>query len=510
MVEAVQEPQTIRKEIRTAARHMAVYGLGGMLVKAIGFLMLPFYTHYLNPVDYGVLEILDLTMSVIGLLLNMGLVPAFMRCYASAEGEREKRAVVSTGCLFGFGTGIFMFLLGTSIVRPVSGLLIGPGIPSWYLLMAFSTLILTCMANLPRTYLRAMERSGAYTVVDTLYVLLLLVLNIFFIAGLKLGVAGMLWSSLVAGMLQFVLLSGWALYKAGVRFHLPYLRQMLTFGLPLIFSNVALFVLNFSDRFFLQHLQSLQVVGVYAVGYKFGYMLNYLVVQPFFIMWQSRMYAIRTQPEHASIYQQLFSMYSLGMVYLGLGMSLFSPEMIRLMVEPKFAASQDVIPVVVLAYIFYGISYYAQLGIFLTEKTGRLGYIGVAAALLNLGLNYVLIGRYGMMGAAWATLLSFLFVAGASYWCSQSLLRMPLGVGRVAAGIALALACYLACRIWTPEPGIAALIVKTFVLVAFPIVIWRSGILLPSAAATVASAGGAALVTISSAVAGVTRRATGH
>jgi len=210
-------------------------------------------------------------------------------------------------------------------------------------------------------------------VVDTLYVLLLLVLNIFFIAGLKLGVAGMLWSSLVAGLLQFVLLSGWALYQSGVRFHFPYLHQMLSFGLPLIFSNVALFVLNFSDRFFLQHLQSLQVVGVYAVGYKFGYMLNYLVVQPFFIMWQSRMYAIRTQPEHASIYRQLFSMYSLGMVYLGLGMSLFSPEMIRLMVEPKFAASQDVIPVVVLAYIFYGISYYAQLGIFLTEKTGRRG-----------------------------------------------------------------------------------------------------------------------------------------
>jgi O-antigen/teichoic acid export membrane protein len=510
MVEAVNERQTIRKEVQTAARHMAVYGLGGLLVKALGFLMLPFYTRYLYPVDYGVLEILDLSMSVIGLLLNMGLIPAFLRCYASAEGEQEKRTVVSTGCLFGFSTGIVVFLAGSSVVHLVSGWVLGPGIPSWYLLMSFSTLILTCMANLPRTYLRALEQSGAYTIVDTLYVLLLLVLNVFFIAVLKLGVAGMLWSSLVAGILQFVLLSGWALRKAGVRFHFPYLRQMLSFGLPLIFSNLALFVLNFSDRFFLQHLQSLQAVGVYAVGYKFGYMLNYLVVQPFFIMWQSRMYAIRTQPEHAAIYRQLFSMYSMSMIYLGLAMSLFSPETIRLMVEPKFAASQDVIPIVVLAYVFYGISYYAQLGIFLTEKTGRLGYIGVAAALLNLGANYVLVSRYGMMGAAWATLFSFLFVAAASYWCSQSLLRLPLGVGRVSLGIALAVACYLICRTWTPDPGVAALVVKSFVLVAFPVVVWKSGILLPSAAVTVAAAAEAALGALTRMVAGRTRRATDH
>src|SRR6185312_16264168 len=116
----------------------------------------------------------------------------------------------------------------------------------------------------------------AFVMVDTGSLVLLLVLNVIFIAVLKIGLLGILLSSLLVAALQVVLLSAWMLRKVGIAFRAPLLRQMLAFGAPLMFSNLAVFALNFSDRFFLQHLRSLEVVGVYAVGYKFGYMLNYL------------------------------------------------------------------------------------------------------------------------------------------------------------------------------------------------------------------------------------------
>src|SRR4051812_41831850 len=72
MVAADQQQDAIMKEIGTAVRHMAVYGVGGILVKAVGFFMLPFYTHYLTPTEYGILEVLDLSMSVFGVVLSMG------------------------------------------------------------------------------------------------------------------------------------------------------------------------------------------------------------------------------------------------------------------------------------------------------------------------------------------------------------------------------------------------------------------------------------------------------
>jgi len=481
MVAAVPERETIASEVQTALRHMAVYGVGGILIKAVGFLMLPFYTRYLTPADYGVLEILDLSMSVFGLLLNMGLIPAFLRSYATARTEEQKRTIVSTGCTFGVAAGVFTFLAGVGLVRPISLLLFGPQIPATYVLLSFSTLVLTFMANLPRAYLRALEASGAYTAVDTAYVLLLLVLNIFFIVVLRTGLAGMLWSSVIAGSLQFLLVGFWALRKAGVRFHWPYLKGMLDFGLPLIFSNLALFVLNFSDRFFLQHLRSLDVVGIYAIGYKFGYMMNYLIVQPFFVMWQSRMYAIHSRPDHPQIFRQFFSMYGLGLIYAGLAMSLFSPEVIGIMVKPQFAASQDVVPVVVLAYVFYGLGFFAQSGVLLSSKTSRLGLIGAAAALLNLGLNYFLIYYFGMMGAAWATALSFAFMTAATYFVAKRLLPLRLGFGRVYAGMFVAIGMYVLCR-WGIPPGPSAVAVKVLTLALFPAVVWKFRILAPGAA----------------------------
>jgi len=507
MVGAVQGKETVLKEIQTAVRHMAVYGLGGILVKALGFFMLPFYTHYLSPADYGILEILELSISVFGLVLNMGLTPAFLRCYATAPDDAEKRRVVSTGCLFGFGTGVVFFLAGAGFVPAATRLLFGPSVPATYLLLSFASLILGYMANLPRTYLRALEASGTYTAVDTIYVLLLLALNVFFIAGLKLGVAGMLWSSLIAAGLQFAVLFPWALSRAGIGFQWPHLKKMLGLGLPLVFANLSLFVLNFSDRFFLQHLQSLDAVGVYAVGYKFGYMLNYLVVQPFFVMWQSRMFAIHAQPEHPKIFRQMFSMYAMGMIYVGLAMALFSAEVVGVMVEPKFLASRDVIPVVALAYVFYGLSYYAQLGMFLTDKTRNIGLIGIAAAAVNLALNYSLIVRYGMMGAAWATVLSFAFMAGVNYVFSQRALRMPLGLGRVGIGVVFAVGLYVLSQWLMPQRGGAAILSKLLLLTAFPVVAWKSGMLAPSAAATVTSAGAAAADAIGRTYRGWSRRA---
>lgn len=486
-METVSEHNTVLKEMQTAVRHMAVYGVGNVMVKALGFLMLPFYTHYFTPRDYGTLEILDLSMSLFALVLNMGLTPAFLRVYAAAKSEEQRRHVVSTGCIFGITTGVLTFLAGVGFVRPATLLLFGPGVPATYILLSFSALVLNYMANLPRTYLRALEASGTYTIVDTAGVFALLGLNVWFIAGLKLGLAGVLWSSVIVSGVQFTGFSLWALRRAGIWFRVAQLRYMLEFGVPLILSNIGLFVLNFSDRYFLQHLRSLDVVGVYAVGYKFGFMMNYLFVQPFFVMWQTRMYAIHTNPDHRKIFRQFFAIFSLGLFFAGLGMSLFSPEVIRLMVEPRFAAGQEVVPVVVLSYVFYGLGYYAQLGMLLTDRTRLVGVIGAAAAGLNLVLNYFLISKFGMMGAAWATLLSFAAIAAACYWGSQRVFPLPLGLGRMWAGLLLAVALYLPFRFWTPGSLAGTLVLKLVALAAFPVLAWKTGIL-PSAMADAALA----------------------
>ncbi len=483
----MKERDTISNEVHTAVRHSAVYGLGGVLAKAMGFFMLPFYTHYLNPSDYGVLEILDLSMSLFGMFLNMGITAALLRSYTAATSPHEKRSAVSTAFLFVVVTGVSTFALGVGFVRPLSTMIFGADVPSKYLLLSFSSFVLGYLANLPRTYLRAMEASGSFVVVETIGLFLMLTLNVYFIAVLKIGLAGILWSSLIVNGLQAVTLSVWMVRKVGIQFSGTLLRSMVSFGLPLVFSNLAMFALNFSDRFFLQRLRSVDDVGLYAVGYKFAFMISYLLVQPFYAMWQSRMYTIHTQPNHREIFRQIFTLYSLLLVYAGLALSVFSPEIVHVMVGPQFASTYKIIPIIALAYVFYGVGYYVQLGMFLTNKTHLIGVVSSVAAVLNLILNYVLVVHYGTLGAAWATLLSFLLIGAGSYWVSLKVFPLSFGMGRMLAALAIAVGMFLISRWWTPQPIAVALLVKIGFLAAFPVVLWKSGALSPSDICTLSS-----------------------
>jgi O-antigen/teichoic acid export membrane protein len=263
---------------------------------------------------------------------------------------------------------------------------------------------------------------------------------------------------------------------------------MMSFGLPLIVSNMSVFTLNFADRFFLQYFHSLDTVGVYAVAHKFGFMINYLFIQPFYDMWQTRMFLIAREAEHPRIFARIFVLYSLVLTYAALAMSLLAPEIAAVMVHREFAASQDVIPIVAFSYFAYGVAYFLQLGMLLAGRTRIIGAMSAVCAVLSLVLNYVLISRYGMLGAASATFLSFSVLAVGGYCFSQRVFPLPLPVGRVAGGVVVAGAMYLLSRLWIPRPIAAAVLWKVGLLAAFPVILWATRLVSAADAATIVSA----------------------
>src|SRR5438128_2115329 len=172
----------VTREIGTVVRHSFVYGLGDLLTKAISFALLPFYTHYLSPRDYGIIEMLSLAMAVLGMCLNMGTTAAFLRYYGTAESEEEKRKILGTLFLFALATGTVIFGAGCLLIDRATLLLFGRGVPSSYLLMSFGLFMLAYIAIVPYTYLRAKEASGTLVTLDSIGVVLMLILNIYFIA----------------------------------------------------------------------------------------------------------------------------------------------------------------------------------------------------------------------------------------------------------------------------------------------------------------------------------------
>jgi len=461
--------RSINQEIRTAVRHSAVYGLGNMMTRAIGFLMLPLYTHYLSPQDYGILEILDLSMSLVGMFLNMGIMAALLRFYNQSKTDADKRRVVSTAFQFVIATGLATWLLAALFARPISSLLFSHDVPAKYFTVYFTSFTLGYITSVPNSYLQAKEASTTLALADILTLLSILTLNVYFIAVLKIGLIGILVSPLLTGIIRATIFAFWTIREVGFGLDWSRLRGMLGFGAPLIFSNLAMFTLNFSDRFFLQHLRSLDIVGIYAVGYKFGYMLNLLLIQPFLLMWQARMYLIQERADRDAVFGRIFILYSSLLLFGALALSLFSHEIVRVMVDARFAPSQGIIPVVAFAYVAYGIASFFQGGLLLAGRTYMIGMSSAFAALFNLGLNYILISRYGMMGAGWATVLSFLAIAVGNGYFSWSNFTGILRVGRFQIALLVAVVLYLLSLSLNFE-SVLAVLAKVTLLAAFPIV----------------------------------------
>jgi O-antigen/teichoic acid export membrane protein len=463
----------VTRHIGTALKHTFVYGFGGILAKVVAFALLPFYSHYLTPRDYGIVELLDLAMSVLGMFLSMGITAAFLRYYSAADSDEQKRRILGSTFLFAAGAGTIIFLGGLLLMGRATLLLFGSGVPPSYFLMSFSLFVLAYVATIPYTYLRAKEASVKLTTLDCAGVLAMLALNIYFIAGLHMSVFGVLLSQLMVGFGKFVFLIVWMRGAIRLWFDWSILRKMLTFGVPLIASNLTMFVLNFSDRFFLQRLQSLDQVGIYAMGYKFGFMLNFLLIQPFNMMWQARMYLVQREGNARGIFTQVFVLYSLTLIFASLGLALFSPEVIRWMVDAKYAAAAGIVAPVALSYVLLGFGYYFQSGMLLTSRTGLMGFVNGLAAIWNLALNYLLIDHFGMSGAAWATVLGFLAIATGNYWCSQRVLPMQFGLRRVLLALAVAAGLYLApAALLAGASPVVVILAKVILLGLFPVALW--------------------------------------
>lgn len=430
-------------ELKKLLKHFSIYGLGNILSKVVGFLLIPFYTHYLHPADYGRLELLDLSISFMGLVLGAFATAPLIRFYYHFEEERKKRRVFSTALLSAAIAALPLTLAGIHFARPLSVLLLrSPSYPLYIDVVALS-FFLTSVGTVAWEYLIARQRATLIVSLRSALLVLALSLNIYFVAFARLGVLGVLFSSLLSSLAGLCIIVPLTLREVGIGFDFGILKNCGAFGFPLIFSSLGAFALNFSDRFFLQYYSTTAVVGTYALGYKFGFMVSFLIIQPFVLIWASEIYLIDKRPDGKAVFSRIANYFCLALVIAALPLAVFSRELIALVAAPAFQAASTVIPVVALAYVFYGMSSYLTAGMYIAKKTPYIGAIGILGGAVDIVLNFVLIPRFAAMGAAWATLVSCAVMAGLSYVFSQRVYPVPFRLGKLAVPMLLGTATYL-------------------------------------------------------------------
>src|SRR3954463_4731467 len=237
-------------QLKRLGRHSAIYGLGGLVSRILATLLLPLYTHYLPPGSYGRVEIVTAATAVLAIGLQMGISSAFFRFYFDAKEHAQKLTVIRTSFWFTMGMSTIGLVLGGVFAGPVS-LWIGLGHDPT--LVRAGAVGLWAQTNYQqRTALfRVEERSAQYAIASVANVLITVAAMVLFVAVFHWGAVGLVVGNFTGTLIVYAVLLGYRYEQLGAQFDRGLFRKMQQFGMPLVPSALALWVINFVDREFI-------------------------------------------------------------------------------------------------------------------------------------------------------------------------------------------------------------------------------------------------------------------
>jgi O-antigen/teichoic acid export membrane protein len=446
-------------------KNSLIYGLGTFLINATGFLLIPFYTRFLSAKDYGIVSTLGILVVIFTTFYLLGQNSAVARFFFDYKDEHQRRQYFSTIWFFLIGFSLLISILLTFFGKPIFENTFREISFYPFGVIVIWTCFFSVFSALPLAIFRSQERVLRFSIITYLSFLMRIGLLIYFIAFLKKGAIGKLQAELLWAALFCIFFIILMQRYLSFRFSLKDLKSSLKFGLPLVPHELSLWSLNLADRIFLQYLISFRIVGIYALGYNLSLIVNFISTS-IGKAWTPHFFGNADQKDAKDAYAKMSTYYTAIIVLVGLALTVLSKELVVLLSTPNYYKAAKIIPVAVLGYIFHSFYKVNSRILHYVKKTTFIGYSTVSAAILNIILNFILIRHFGMMGAAWATLISFIFLFCITFNYSRIFYSVRFEKIRIFKIFIIGLVIYYLSR-WIQMDILAVVLVIKLILILF-------------------------------------------
>ncbi|MGB2876236.1 MAG: oligosaccharide flippase family protein [Gaiellaceae bacterium] len=458
----------IARQLARLAKHSAIYGLGAVVSRLIGLFLLPVVTRYLPRQDLGAVDTLVALSVVLVILLRAGISIAFFRFYFDAEDERGRVTVVRTSFWFTTTTATAGLLLGLVFAGQISQALFSTHSRADLVRAAFVLLWAQMNYEQLTSLFRVEERSVAYVAATLANVLITVGATILLVVVWHKGALGVLIGNFTGTLVVYFVLLAYRRFQLGLEFDRPLFREMQRFGLPFVPSGLALWAIDFLDRFFLLKLKGAAAVGLYSVGVRVSTAILLLLIA-LRTAWPAFAYSIKDDSEARRTYGFVLTYVLYAACWLSLSLSLLAPWIVRLLTVPTYYAGSRVVPLLVFggtAFIAYNVM---TIGTGRAKQTQFNWLVTGLGAVVNVGLNFALIPPYGMMGAAVATLAAYVVMFLGITVRSQQVFRVPYQWRRIALVVATAVGLTVLGKALRVPLGGALALAAVYPLILLPL-----------------------------------------
>lgn len=403
--------------IQSFIKNSAIYTIATVLTRGIAIFLVPIYTRYLTPAEYGIIDYFMILASIINLTIALEISQAVVRYYQDAVGIEEKRNYVATAFLFTSFVYVLYFLISFIFASELSSLFLDDKHMSELFMIASGAIATNGIFYFVQNQLKFEIRPKDFAIASIVNVTVLasVALYLLVVAGLK--VESIFIAQVVANIVSSILAVYMARSSYGFVFVYVKFKEMITLSYPLVFSGIAVFIALYVDRIAIKSLLGLEALGVYGLAYRFASVAGLVMIgfQSSLMPLIYKHYKEENTPKDIS---KIFNIFSIIALFVVAGSIVFSKEIIIFFTTEAFYGASNLIAILVLA-VFFSNMYIFAPGIGIAKKTKLTLAITIIGAILNTILNYTLIPIFGLMGSALATLISaiitFLLYAKLAY-----------------------------------------------------------------------------------------------
>ncbi len=416
-------------KIKNLSKDTLIYGTNTIIGRFLGFFLVPFYTNKFLPEEYGIITVIYSYIAILNVFFSIGLESGFMKFASTKEVGSEKENFSTPYFIVLLNSLILSFLifLFSSELTYVFQISIKYGYLIKYsaVILFFDTIVL-----IPFALLRLKNKAKSFAGIKITNIVLNVLLNIVLISLFNFGIEAVFVSNLAASIVTFLMLL--PLLKKNFSFSLnkDLLKELLKFSLPWIPAGIAANLVQIIDRPILKYLTDDKIVGIYTANYKLGIFMM-LVVSMFEFAWRPFFLNNASDRDAKKIFSKVLTYFILFSSIVFLCISFFIEDIVKTdlpfgihLIGKAYWEGLEIVPVILFAYILYGVYINFMAGIYIEKKTKYLPLITGAGALANIVSNFILIPLYSYMGAAISTLISYAVMMTGIYIVSQKFYRI--------------------------------------------------------------------------------------
>ena len=437
-----------------------IFAIGSFGSKLLVLILVPLYTAALSPDQYGTVDLVAQTANILLPIFTLSAADAALRFGLDAKTDEQRSGVYTT--LLGLvAAGLAIMAL---IFPPISKL----GYLDGFTLILYVYVWTAALKQLNATFVRSLEKVKLFAFDGVLTTFLMILFNILFLLKFKWGMTGYLLAIILSDLSSSVFLflaAGLYKYVRPRSFSLSALKDMLRYCAPLVPTTLLWLVTSISDRFIITYFHGQGMNGINTVAYKIP-----TIVTTVFTMFSQawNMSAIQENREEGreSFYTRVFSFNQSFMYVLAAGILLINRPLTYVWVNSAYHEAMLYSPILTLATVFTCFNVFLGSVYIAEKRTKRSFATSLAAGVINIVLNFILIPKFGIYGAAGATFAAYFSVFFFRLFDTEKIIRFEFSMPKILINTALLIfmtALNQFSRIWI-YPALAAIFIIVFAL----------------------------------------------